>query len=208
MTSYLSLVPVHLIRRPGFIDGPDTRHREVMSLFGDLDATNPREENGILFRLETLPGKPPAYLVRSHILPQNLPFEAPTPKIETERTPQTGTVVQFRVALNAVQRTVDGRIRPIPADSLSGGDTQEFMYWLQQKLSQVFNEIVINNHTREVLGANRQGKISGQNKVIQIDVIDGIARVASSEKLTEALRIGIGRAKSYGCGLLTVQELS
>ena len=68
-------------------------------------------------------------------------------------------------------------------------------------------DIHINNHVREVLGVDRRGRRTGNGKVIQIDTIDGVAIVDDETILKEKLVKGVGRAKSYGCGLLTVRAI-
>lgn len=209
--TYLGLVPVHEVRThlrgP---DNPDNRHREVMALFGTIDSETPREAKGILFRLDTIPGQAPTYLIRSET-----PIEVATPgarsKEEPEDVPSSGTTIQFRIAVNGIQRTNRSTAKPTRLDDQPPVDENDrtitISEWLKQRLAGALKDIHINNHVREVLGVDRRGRRTGNGKVIQIDTIDGVAIVDDETILKEKLVKGVGRAKSYGCGLLTVRAI-
>ena len=190
-----------------------------MSVFGDVEGTDKRKGAGILFRLEYLPGQVPSYLIRSSIRPERLPNGSQMVE-ENGRIPEKGTAVIFRLAVNAVQRTKSG-IRPVFIDGgidearenglLSEGDAeraQEITPWLNAKLSPGLTDVHILNHQREVVGRDRHGRNTSKqdNKVVQVDLIDGVAMVSDPEALQTLLIDGVGRAKSYGCGLLTVRQ--
>ncbi len=209
--TYISLVPVHELRgKYRGADSPDLRHREVMRLFGNVETSTPRSEMGILFRLDVVPGQAPAYLIRSQV-----PIENPTPgtrtKIEPKTKPPTETVVQFRVAVNGIQRVNRSHARPTRLDGQppSGDDDPSITIseWLTRHLQGGMKEVSINNHIREILGADRRGRKTTGGKVVQIDTIDGVAIIDDPTVLSEIMTKGVGRAKSYGCGLLTVREI-
>ena len=195
--SYLSHVPQHELRqRAGkTVDSPDDRHRDVMSLFPQMTEQE-RSDTRILFRLERLPGQAPAFLVRSPMLPSN-----PTPGTQARPEPTDafaeGQRVSFRVALNGVERPRAGGIRPV-------GDMDE---WTAEKLAPALADVTVLNHVREVVGADRRGRAPGARKVIQVDTVDGVATVADPEALQRMLVDGVGRARAYGCGLLTVKRI-
>lgn len=218
--TFLSQVPQHELRiRAGRKpDGPNVRHRDIMSIFGQL-GDNARSEANILFRIERLPGQAPSYLIRSDVPPSNMPSGGRT-LAEPEQPPAKGAAVVFRIAVNAVQRTKSG-VRPVFPDGAleelveSGqiSETEaaravEITPWLHQHLNPGLTDIRIVNHQREVVGRGRRGQNqSGEAVAVQIDTIDGIALVDDPEELKKLLENGIGRAKSYGCGLLTVRPL-
>lgn len=79
--------------------------------------------------------------------------------------------------------------------------------WLQQKLSPALEDLEILNHQRAVLGADRLGRRTANTPTIQVDTVDGFARINDTELLQQLLFHGVGRAKSYGCGLLSIREL-
>lgn len=209
--TYLSLVPVHEVRKHlRGSDTPDNRHREVMSLFGTIDSETPREAKGILFRLDTIPGQAPTYLIRSET-----PIDMDTPgarsKKEPEEVPPSGTTIQFRIAVNGIQRTNRSTAKPTRLDDQPPVDEDDrtitISEWLGQRLTGALKDVYISNHVREVLGADRRGRLAGTGKVIQIDTIDGVAVVDDETILKEKLVKGVGRAKSYGCGLLTIRAI-
>lgn len=209
------------------LDTPDNRHRDVMSLFGRIEGSA-RKEAEILFRLERLPSSAPAYLIRSSIKPEH-----PTPSTQiredTSANTSLGSLVAFRLSINAIQRLKAGGIRSVASDLDIGVDDSESDWddlgkqpptpqvaskqvylteWLREKLSPALEEVSIMNHQREVLGAARsRSKNTSGSKVIQVDLIDGVARIADTAALGTLLSQGVGRARSYGCGLLTINKL-
>ena len=161
---------------------------------------------GILFRLDHVPGDAPFFLIQSREpVPQlNLPHEAAMKEVELKELP-AGTPVSFRIAINAIQRIGTGGTRSIPLD---GEESQlgvpSLSEWLSAKLAPALTNTEIIDARREILTTG-----SGKNKrAVQIDTINGVATVGDSEALLTAQTNGVGRAKSYGCGLLSVQALS
>ncbi len=221
--TFLSQVPQHELRiRAGRMpDGPNTRHRDVMSLFGELPG-NAREGSGVLFRLEYLPGRPPSYLIRSAVPPTNPTAGSQTVEEREDELPR-GTAVAFRIAVNAVQRTKKTKngVRPVYVDGAleelvesgemseeEASSATEITPWLSEKLAPALVDVRIINHQREVLGRGRQGQNRSKERIaVQVDLIDGIALVEDPKALRMLLKRGVGRAKSYGCGLLTVRPL-
>ncbi|MGV4323538.1 type I-E CRISPR-associated protein Cas6/Cse3/CasE [Trueperella pyogenes] len=215
-TVFLSKYPVHLaLKRPHLYKGsngwqlndPVFRHRAVMGLFGEFSEKNPRAEHDILFRLDLVPGQAPFFLVQSKTCPAGegdlaglVVKEVAVPEIPV------GESVRFRVAVNAVRRKGTGGISPVSMDAGEQGENS-ISRWLSQKLASGLTEVSIVNHTRELLGADRRGKAPNSSHVVQVDTIDGVAKVASSEGLQKLILHGVGRAKSYGCGLLSVRAL-
>lgn len=190
---------------------PQFRHRAVMVLFGDLADESSRKSANILFRVDSLPGEPPFFLIQSQVKPIDtaglLVRERSVPVLES------GQHVRFRIAVNAIRRNTSahGRrgVSPVPFD----GDEEapeswtRMTPWLQDKLARALSDVTIMNHQREVLGVTRQ-RVQKSGRVVQVDIVDGIARVDDPMKLAEMIVNGVGRAKSYGCGLLSVDVLS
>ncbi|MFG6286236.1 type I-E CRISPR-associated protein Cas6/Cse3/CasE [Actinotignum schaalii] len=202
----LSRVALHKPERGWTLKDPQVRHRAIMALFPQTGAEHPRAEMGILFRLDHVPGDAPFFLIQSREpVPQlNLPHEAAMKEVELKELP-TGTPVSFRIAINAIQRIGTGGTRSIPLDGeepIPG--VPSLSEWLSAKLSPALTNIEIINSRREVLTT-----VSGENKrAVQVDTIDGAATVGDGAALLTAQTNGVGRAKSYGCGLLSVQVLS
>ncbi|WP_284900787.1 type I-E CRISPR-associated protein Cas6/Cse3/CasE [Actinotignum sanguinis] len=202
----LSRVALHKPERGWTLKDPQVRHRAIMALFPQTGAEHPRAEMGILFRLDHVPGDAPFFLIQSREPgPQlNLPHEAAMKEVELKELP-AGTPVSFRIAINAIQRIGTGGTRSIPLD---GEESQlgvpSLSEWLSAKLAPALTNTEIIDARREILTTG-----SGKNKrAVQIDTINGVATVGDSEALLTAQTNGVGRAKSYGCGLLSVQALS
>lgn len=175
-----------------------------MSLFGEIDSKKPREHGGILFRLDQIPGQPPFFLVQSRVSPQ-------TQSYETRELPlpdyKEGDVVQFTTALNGVRRKTtndNGKRRttvsPVPLFKPEDTDQFPFETWVKEKMSPLFSDMEIVNHRRSVL----KSKVH-PNLTIQVDHVDGIAAIRDPEALRTVMNEGLGREKSYGCGLVSVR---
>ncbi|USR79357.1 type I-E CRISPR-associated protein Cas6/Cse3/CasE [Arcanobacterium pinnipediorum] len=227
---YLTKYPIHLALsqkaankpRNGWDEtDPQFRHRAVMAIFDTVDSDKPREDAAILFRADFLAGQAPFFLIQSKIPPVHAPFGTQTVERKMELLP-TGTPVSFRLAVNAIRR------RTIPTNVASQGShvittpipfdfspkTTEDAYnhetmtpWLNNKLKLALGDVTITNHQRELLGIDRNGK-STSSMTIQVDTVDAIATVVDGSELNNLILHGVGRAKAYGCGLLTIQALA
>ncbi|BAQ21113.1 CRISPR-associated protein [Corynebacterium glutamicum R] len=186
------------------LNDPVFRHRAIMGLFGAIDSKKPREHGGILFRLDQIPGQPPFFLVQSRISPQ-------TQSYETRELPlpdyKEGDIVQFTTALNGVRRKTtensgkrQTKVSPVPLFKPEDTDQFPFDTWVKEKMSSLFSDTEIVNHRRSVL----KSKIH-PNLTIQVDDVDGIATICDPEALRTVMSNGIGREKSYGCGLVSVR---
>lgn len=206
MTSFLTMTPLHAVfsgrnGRPGprALDNPQELHKAVMALFGYIGGESPRSSGGIIFRVEpATPGRPGALLVRSS--------ERPTTTLdglvvrEEREAPAAGTPVAFRLAANAVRRQKSGGVAPVPRDDSPVEGFDGMTEWTSRKLAGAIHQIELINHDRNVLGA-RSGR------PVQTDLIDGFGIVEDTDQLATVLSAGVGRAKNYGCGLLTVKAI-
>lgn len=225
-TVFLTKYPVHealMVNHPGKpqqgwdINSPVFRHRAVMHLFPELALDNPRASSNILFRLDTTAGSAPYFLIQSDIAPEEgHPVE--TKNIELASPPK-GTHISFRLSINAVRRKKreEGSNRkrglgitqvPFDGDTEADDHLPRMSEWLAGKLSPALSEVTILNHQRQALGSNRSGRADNSPFVVQVDTVDGFACVEDPALLEELLLKGIGRAKSYGCGLLSIRPLT
>jgi CRISPR system Cascade subunit CasE len=208
MNAFITAVPLHellshLPKNTSFraLQNPDILHSSVMRLFGPLPHFGDggaRASAGVLFRIEPIvQGVAPFALIRSKF--------APVVRTASMRTgvdlpaPDAGTHVSFRIALNAVRR----KARP-PGTTASCGITsvpeEQLADYLAERLGPALTDVTVLNSMRTVIGLKANGRAP-----VQIDLLDGVAVVENPNELEGALLRGIGRAKNFGCGLLTVR---
>ena len=195
-TIHWTLVPVHALPRTNWADADDT-HRAVMSLFDPHLPGEPghkRAEHHILFRRD-LPAGPrtsPVVLIQSTTAPTSLPTGAITRTISpTVWTPERDETIQFRLAINPLARggkNTNHRERVLTPDEVPA--------WLATRLGDSLTDLTILDHRRDTY--KRRGH------TLTIDTIDGAARVTNPDALHHHRLHGIGRAKTYGAGLLTI----
>ena len=187
--TYFALVPAWELNVTNWND-VDQVHQAIMALFPkDLpgDARTKRSESNILFRVdEAANGK--------HLLiSTDIPVEYPTPGTrKRDFTPPdlaAGSPVHFRTTVNVIKRNGS---RAIPSDDIAG--------WLEARLGEALGEIQPILHSRTIGRLHHGGAASA----LQMDTVGGIATVLNPHKLNEILRSGVGRAKAYGCGLLSI----
>ncbi|AEX45153.1 CRISPR-associated protein [Corynebacterium diphtheriae HC01] len=223
---HLVKLPVHIAlsvpaknkpRKGWELTDPSFRHRAVMALFPDTDSPLPRKSVDILFRFEQLAGQPPFFLIQSTVAPKqvdNLDSEVQHRTVSLRRfSPKSA--VRFRISINGIRRQTtehNGRKRittsPVPFDSDEKAPSHitRMTPWVQKKLNGALRNVEILNHQREVIGTKHRGG-KAASMTIQIDTVDGFGIVEDPELLNELILHGVGRAKAYGCGLLSVSEI-
>jgi len=201
---YWAQVPAGLLDVPDW-DDPRGLHRAVMAMFpADLPGGEQerRATSKILFRVdETATGR--VVLVQSLVAPTNPPASTKIKAVHCGTAMSPGTAVRFRVAVNTVmrRRRSDGKHRdaPLPPDQVD--------QWLVGKLTGALTEATILASARSVYGTDRKGPKPGSASALQVDTIDGVAKVGDPDRLLTLVVDGVGRAKAYGCGLLTVSPI-
>ncbi|AEG84632.1 type I-E CRISPR-associated protein Cas6/Cse3/CasE [Corynebacterium ulcerans] len=180
---------------------PSSGNRLVMSLFGKKQG-NLRSQLKILYRLEE---DTDSFLIQS-LAPPRLPIPGMGVKEVDITTPPAGTEVEFRFTINPVRRLtnqVTGKITQRQcSDTPRSGDEfdSEAMDFAREKLSQFFasESIEIDYRRRRQV----QGTI-----LTWLDTVEGLAVVSDPEALQHALIEGVGRSKSFGSGLLTIDAI-
>ncbi len=213
--SYLSRIPLHVIGRSAaragrLVDDPEKFHRAVMALFENVPSNTFRSDAHILFRVDPAQANRPAVvLIRSDVAPA-YPIAGLETIVEV-MPPDRGTPVAFRATVNAVRRKTVPRdpkslaktrevVSPVPRDDDPDAQGDTISVWLTARLSGAIRDLELFNHVRNVVGKKT-------NRTIQTDLIDGFAFVEDAVALQQLLKDGVGRAKSYGCGLLTVKAI-
>jgi CRISPR system Cascade subunit CasE len=184
-------------------------HQRIMQAFPDEQRESPRADWNVLFRQEpdssvvlvqsgiepTWTHLPPKYLSDRLDHPLEVkPFEPQASYL------QPGQILQFRLKANPSKR--DNQTRKLiglfkEADQLA---------WLERQASQ---------HGFKLMGvdvvptANVFGiKTTGKAPIRLLTVIyQGTLQVTDSALLINAIQQGIGRGRSYGCGLLSIARL-
>jgi len=215
---YLSRVELNVYRRTtiGAIESPQIMHAAVMASFAS-DALNER----VMWRLDRI-GAVTYLLVQSqkrpdfrHIIDQ---FGWP----DSEQSYDTLEYDPFLDKLEPGQRW-RFRLTANPTKSIKATDTStrgkvvphvtvdQQVQWLIDKTPErgfeivasedgVFNLDVVN---REI----KKFKRSDQNITLHLATFEGILEIKDDVQFKETITNGIGRAKGYGCGMLTIGRL-
>ena len=176
----------------------DQVHKTVMGMFPDHQTDNARAAASILFRVET--GRTPSVLVSSTVQPTRLVDGAVTREMNPLNGVAEGEDVSFRLALNPVKRNtvdVNGK-RKIVTRALTVDEVGDY---LAERLGDALDDVLITNINRVTAGCDRK---DGRHGIV-IDTIDGIGTVTDLVALKRHLTNGVGRAKSFGAGMLTVR---
>lgn len=178
-TRHITLLPAELIDD---MADADAIHRQTMGLYASTnlpgDAGARRSGANILWRRER------SGIIVAAVLPaSDVPVTART-FIEVTRF-SSGDELVFSVTFDAIVR-VRGRDIPTP----------DAAAWFTRKAGHALADIRIEQmHGRRAL---RRG-----HPLEQISVA-GTATVQDEAALDKLLRVGVGRSKTFGCGLLTV----
>ncbi|ARQ69190.1 type I-E CRISPR-associated protein Cas6/Cse3/CasE [Streptomyces marincola] len=187
-------------------------HRRVMSLFPDTEAEDARASFGVLFRAEDTP-QGYALLVQSIHAPD--PARLPEgygalrsrsldPLLDALKP---GRRIRYRCVANAVRRpgATTRELYDLRAVVPLRGRTAD--EWWQRQASGAGMELesVLSQPVDTVRGLRgTEGKAAKQHMRHDRTRFDGVATVTDADLLRERIITGVGRAKSYGCGLLTV----
>lgn len=203
---YWTRFPARAMQRADWSD-PGQGHRSVMRLFPHTLPGPPSERRagaGILYRVDIV-GAEPVVLVQSAVAPELLPAGAKTLELEpTTWRIATGATIMFRVAYcPVVRRSVKGdEQRRIAERGLRVGESPKF---LLSRLSTVLDNVEVLDLRRE---STKRHRTKNAPPVLTRDVVDAIAIVKDADAFEQLRRHGVGRAKSYGCGLLTARVVS
>jgi CRISPR system Cascade subunit CasE len=178
-------------------------HRSIMQAFPDQSIENPRQEWKILFRHEL---DSEAILVQSSAEPNwaQLPsgylqhHEIKPFELQAEQLAER--VMQFRLKANPSKR--DHQTRKI----IGLYKQSDQFAWLEKQASHHGFTLhgVDTIPTPNIFGIKNKG--SSPIK-IQTVLFQGILQISDPIPFIEAIHEGIGRGRSYGCGLLSIAKL-
>ncbi|MGA5045238.1 type I-E CRISPR-associated protein Cas6/Cse3/CasE [Streptomyces arboris] len=188
----------------------DSLHKTLMRLAPDHNSPTPRAAAGLLFRTES--GPDPTLLVQTAHVPDltALPTGYGTART-VDLTPllhslTPGSTIRYRItaaptvarsAGNPTRHPVTGKRRG-KITHLTGDDA---ITWWQTRAQAVGIKPATVSGLPRPFPRTRVTRTSPHFILTQFD---GIARITDPTLLTHALTTGIGRAKSYGAGLLSL----
>lgn len=193
---FLTSYPLHKAAQnthtyyPRQIDTPSWWHNAVMALFPKVESDTPRHDMNILYRLERPINATPHFLIQSTTAPTRFTNDIQTKEI-TYTPLQEGQHVRFTTTLNAVKRTKDG-VTPVAENDMAP--------WLENKLRHSLADISLIDTQRTVK--------KNKGAFLQMDTIEGIGRVNDSDLFHYLRTTGVGRERSYGCGLITALPIN
>lgn len=203
---WLTRIAPDLRRRDVQDDLDDTvrMHQRVMTLAEDGLGDQARQQAGILYRIETTPtGVDLLVQTRDEPRTEQLPAGYGTSETR-DLSPElealtTGVRLRYRIAANATKRLASGYGEKAgKLTMLAGEDAEE--WWRQRAAA----------HGLEVdtlTSARQESARSGDRKrpiKHTITRFDGTGTVTDPDLLRTAVEEGIGRARAYGCGLLSL----
>jgi CRISPR system Cascade subunit CasE len=175
-------------------------HQRVMSLVPDGLGDQPRRQAGVLYRIEQAPGGT-RVLVQTGLRPDlaRLPADYGNAQVRDLsplfRWLREGATIRYRLAANTCLRRSHSKT-VIP---LRGTDAEE--WWIRRAPDCGLElDSLISQAPGDVVGSGKQN-----NPVrYALTQFDGVAVITSADALASAIISGIGRGKSYGCGLLSI----
>lgn len=182
-----------------------TLHQRIMQAFPDEQPEQPRARWNVLFRQEP---DSSIVLVQSAIAPSwahlASPYLSQPPQLTavdfaTSRM-EPGRVLQFRLKANPSKRDNQSR-------KLIGMFHQpDQLAWLERQAQQHgFKLLGVDvMPTPNVFGVKAKGKPPIRMLTV---MYQGILQITDSAQFMQALQQGIGRGRSYGCGLLSIARL-
>jgi CRISPR system Cascade subunit CasE len=183
-------------------------HQRIMHAFPDeLERDRPRQDWHILFRQEP---DSEVVLVKSELQPDW--SKLPADYLETGVTPglkefvphpeklASGQVLQFRLRANPSKR--DSQTKK----TIGFYRRDDQLAWLERQAER--NGFILRG-VDVIPSPNLFGQKGSGSAPIRIvtALYQGVLEISDSSKFLQALQQGIGRGKSYGCGLLSVARL-
>jgi len=178
-------------------------HKRVMSLFPDGLGDQPRQQAGLLYRIEET-ARGTVIFVQSQLKPDldALPAGYGTARARDIdallRWLHEGAAVRYRLAANTCLR----KSRSKEVVPLRGADAEK--WWLHRAPGCGLElQSLISRSPGDAVGDGLKGRV--RHSLTQFD---GVAAVTNPQALAAAIITGIGRGKSHGCGLLSIAPMA
>ncbi|PSK81891.1 CRISPR-associated Cse3 family protein [Murinocardiopsis flavida] len=178
-------------------------HRELMRLAPDDLGETPRSAAGLLYRMEeSRTGLRILAQTRTRPRVDRLSDGLANDVTSRDLTPlltglRPGAYVRYRIAANPTQRVGDPKADPRRKGKLTvvTGERGD-LWWLTRATANGLHPLSL---TQTRLSDTRAGMVAHA-----VTRFDGLAIITDTALLRDAVLTGIGRAKSYGCGLLSL----
>ncbi len=179
-------------------------HRRIMQAFPDEQRDKPRADWNVLFRHEP---DSDVILVQSSIEPdwsrlqQGYLAKSTTKPFAPDASQlNAGRVVQFRLKANPSKRDHE------TGKTIGLFHQHDQLAWLERRASQHGFTLhsVDTIPTPNVFGV--KGKATSPIRIVTV-LYQGVIQVTEPDLFSTAIRQGIGRGRSYGCGLLSIARL-
>ncbi|MGW3990567.1 type I-E CRISPR-associated protein Cas6/Cse3/CasE [Streptomyces sp. NPDC004830] len=188
----------------------DSLHKTLMRLVPDHIGPTPRAKAGLLFRAE--PGPDPVLLVQTAHTPDLTALPAHYGTARTlDLTPllnalTPGRTMHYRITAAPTVARSAGNPTPHPVTGkrrgkithLTGDDA--IAWWQRRAAAAGLEPVTISSRPRPFPRTHR----TRTAPYFMLTQFDGLARITDTTHLTHALKNGVGRAKSYGAGLLSL----
>ncbi len=198
----LALNPSSKLARQS-LRNPQSVHKTLMACFPESEGSDARREFGVLWRIE--PGDAPTVLMQAQCRPNLAALPAGYAEVRVKSLDEhlnslrKGRIVNFRVVLNPIRKS-----RTSAGNRQSVVPSAERSQWASDRITHAGFDL-LSDPTLTGLPA-RHIERGGRRIPIYATRVDGVARVADAQRVAEVLRAGLGPAKAWGCGLMTVLQ--
>ena len=184
---------------------PASMHRTLMSLFPQAQSDTARDEFAVLWRIEQ--GDTPTVLLQAAHEPDfaSLPSKYATHDLKPLNphlaSLTDGGIVYYRAVLNPTRSSrmhATNRQHVIPSADRAG-------WWKSRATSA---GLTLLDKPRLTGQQARHINRNGTRFPVYSFRVDGTAKIEDADALRDTITSGVGRAKTWGCGLLTVARAS
>lgn len=193
-------------------DGSIRLHRRLMSLFPPDVGPDARAQLGVLFRTEDTPTGIQILLQSTHQpdtehLPTSYGATLTRPLDTLLDALRPGLTIRYRCVASAVRKpgATTRELYDLPAVvALSGAAADE--WWLRQAEASGLKPLSLHSQPLDAVRGQRgtHGPAAQQRIRHARTRFDGTAAIIDPDLLRTKIAEGIGRGKSYGCGLLSI----
>ncbi|WP_435224324.1 type I-E CRISPR-associated protein Cas6/Cse3/CasE [Streptomyces sp. Tue6028] len=181
-------------------------HRTVMRTAPDGLGDSPRHQAGLLYRLEESDTSTTLLVQGSHLDPTRLPAGYGNAEVKSLAPMfsalRKGLAVRYRIVLNPAKRErlpLEEKNRRGKIIALSGAAADQ--WWLRRAADAGLQLHILTPTNLDPVRPRGTQASSMRHSLLRYD---GTATVTDPDALTEAVLTGIGRAKPYGAGLLSL----